>query len=89
MPRCRYDVQDANTKLPVTIVAVGQKLLHKWTCDPPVDSKRPADNLVHITPCEKRNLRAIDLWCMAVYNCFVEDGQNTEALIIDEYGFVP
>uniref|UniRef100_A0A914UX55 ZP domain-containing protein n=2 Tax=Plectus sambesii TaxID=2011161 RepID=A0A914UX55_9BILA len=33
MPRCRYEVLEPTTKEPLTVVAVGDKLLHKWTCD--------------------------------------------------------
>nr|CAD2184272.1 unnamed protein product [Meloidogyne enterolobii] len=33
MPRCRYEVVDPTTQEPVSVVSVGNKLLHKWTCD--------------------------------------------------------
>ncbi|CAD5209461.1 unnamed protein product [Bursaphelenchus xylophilus] len=33
MPRCRYEVLDPFTKKPVSIVSVGNKLLHRWVCD--------------------------------------------------------
>ncbi|KAI6208281.1 ZP domain-containing protein [Aphelenchoides besseyi] len=33
MPRCRYEVVDPITMDPVSVVVIGQKLLHKWTCD--------------------------------------------------------
>jgi hypothetical protein len=33
MPRCRYEVVDPITMDPVTVVSVGNKLLHKWICD--------------------------------------------------------
>jgi len=33
MPRCRYEVVDPVTMDPVSVVSVGSKLLHKWTCD--------------------------------------------------------
>ena len=30
MPRCRYEVVDPTTQEPVSVVSVGNKLLHKW-----------------------------------------------------------
>lgn len=33
MPRCRYEVVDPLTKDPVSVVSVGNKLLHQWVCD--------------------------------------------------------
>ncbi|CAK5076404.1 unnamed protein product [Meloidogyne enterolobii] len=33
MPRCRYEVVDPTTQEPVSVVSVGNKLLHKWTCE--------------------------------------------------------
>lgn len=33
MPRCRYEVLDAETQRPATVVSVGDPLLHKWTCE--------------------------------------------------------
>uniref|UniRef100_A0A915EKL2 ZP domain-containing protein n=1 Tax=Ditylenchus dipsaci TaxID=166011 RepID=A0A915EKL2_9BILA len=33
MPQCRYEVVDPVTQLPVSVVSVGSKLLHKWICD--------------------------------------------------------
>ncbi|VDM37223.1 unnamed protein product [Toxocara canis] len=33
MPRCRYEVVDPLTMEPLSVVSVGNKLLHKWTCD--------------------------------------------------------
>uniref|UniRef100_A0A7E4VZ23 ZP domain-containing protein n=1 Tax=Panagrellus redivivus TaxID=6233 RepID=A0A7E4VZ23_PANRE len=33
MPRCRYEVVDPFTKEPLSVVSVGAKLLHQWTCD--------------------------------------------------------
>lgn len=33
MPRCRYEVLDPVTRDPLSVVAVGSKLLHTWTCD--------------------------------------------------------
>ncbi|VDK49623.1 unnamed protein product, partial [Anisakis simplex] len=32
MPRCRYEVVDPLTMEPLSVVSVGNKLLHKWTC---------------------------------------------------------
>lgn len=33
MPRCRYEVVDTITHAPANVVSVGNKLLHKWTCE--------------------------------------------------------
>ncbi|KAK0429218.1 hypothetical protein QR680_011257 [Steinernema hermaphroditum] len=33
MPRCRYEVVDPTTMEPLSVVSVGNKLLHKWICD--------------------------------------------------------
>uniref|UniRef100_A0A0M3HW73 ZP domain-containing protein n=1 Tax=Ascaris lumbricoides TaxID=6252 RepID=A0A0M3HW73_ASCLU len=33
MPRCQYEVVDPLTMEPLSVVSVGNKLLHKWTCD--------------------------------------------------------
>lgn len=33
MPRCRYEVVDPSNMQPVSVVAIGSKLLHKWVCD--------------------------------------------------------
>jgi hypothetical protein len=33
MPRCRYEVFKVGTDEPATVVAVGDALNHKWTCD--------------------------------------------------------
>jgi hypothetical protein len=33
MPRCHYQVVDPSNMQPVSVVAVGSKLLHKWACD--------------------------------------------------------
>lgn len=39
MPRCRYEVVDPFTKKPVSVVSVGNKLLHRWVCDSSVPGK--------------------------------------------------
>lgn len=33
MPRCRYEVVDPITQNSVSVVSVGNKLLHRWICD--------------------------------------------------------
>lgn len=33
MPLCRYEILEPATLNPVTVVGVGDALLHKWTCD--------------------------------------------------------
>jgi len=57
-------VIDLASQEAATVVAVGDPLLHKWTCE----SSAP------------------DLWCMTVHTCYVEDGQGTQAIILDEDG---
>lgn len=39
MPLCRYEVLDAETQLPATVVSVGDTLLHRWSCASNAPSK--------------------------------------------------
>lgn len=46
MPRCQYEVVDPLTMEPLSVVSVGNKLLHKWTCDSTAPSLHNIDTAV-------------------------------------------
>nr|CAD2128470.1 unnamed protein product [Meloidogyne enterolobii] len=71
-PQCSYKIHGQKTSEQVQNVQVGEPLEHEWVCQ---------RNGV-----EREEQQLNDLYGLLVHDCFVDDGKDRRALVLDGRG---
>nr|CAD2151414.1 unnamed protein product [Meloidogyne enterolobii] len=71
-PQCSYKIHGQKTSEQVQNVQVGEPLEHEWVC-----LRNGVDR-------EQQQLN--DLYGLLVHDCFVDDGKDRRALVLDSRG---
>uniref|UniRef100_A0A1I8B6Z0 ZP domain-containing protein n=1 Tax=Meloidogyne hapla TaxID=6305 RepID=A0A1I8B6Z0_MELHA len=76
-PQCSYKIHGQKTNEQVQNVQVGEPLEHEWICQ-----RNGVENI------EREQQQLNDLYGLLVHDCFVDDGKNRRALVLDRRGYV-
>lgn len=89
-PRCKYEVLEGGPAgKPAKTVTIGQALYHKWSCESSSPGQAISSRWLLKWPTRglSTNVSILDLWCMSVYNCQVDDGTGSSIEILNADGY--
>lgn len=71
-PRCKYSIKNQHGKSTKS-VQIGDVLEHEWSCESAHADIVPSSEM-------------IKMFGILVHDCYVDDGQNQNQLVIDSHG---
>lgn len=85
MPECTYEVLTGGPEgTPVRFSRVGDKVYHKWSCKHGMQGY--CNSIIYLPHTKLYDSQLVEMYCMIIHSCFVDDGANSAFELIDDKG---